>query len=392
MANASLMTRLRAKAAGEIPAATLEAYRAAGAGAYDLFVAAEQRRAADPGAAAGTFFLGTWNAFALQTLGDAFVEADYEADPNTVGFVPPVTAEQALAFYAEVEQWLVRARQAEHDGGRELDADVPAELPGWAEVEPCPDPHLHAMMAACKKVADHAAIAVGDLERRPDVDAKVVATLRGELTAVSTAADYAQQLHTQYHRSRRDRALHERIEQSVKDAIERGYRLGQLAAMPELVERSAGAALRSPKRLPLPGEPGFDPWCLTDPRTRSQWQADPAARRAIDVLWRSDPSPERTLRIQGEIDAALERGDIDYAVGPDGRRLGNYYCCPWAPIYEAKRRVRIAGLRLEPKQQFTFDVSAEEIFAGGTFTRELMLGDFRPTNEVDYCDPTAGGR
>src|SRR5260370_34027040 len=45
--------------------------------------------------------LCTWNAFALQTLGDELVEADYQADPRTAGFLPPVTAEQPAAQFRD---------------------------------------------------------------------------------------------------------------------------------------------------------------------------------------------------------------------------------------------------------------------------------------------------
>ena len=35
--------------------------------------------------------LAAWNAFVVQTLGEMLLDADYRADPGTVGFVPPVT-------------------------------------------------------------------------------------------------------------------------------------------------------------------------------------------------------------------------------------------------------------------------------------------------------------
>ena len=34
----------------------------------------------------------------------------------------------------------------------------------------------------------------------------------------------------------------------------------------------------------------------------------------------------------------------------------------------------------------------EELIAeGGAFKRDLLVGPFSPTNDVDYCDPDAGG-
>lgn len=396
----TLMTRLRAKLAGELADDTLAAYRAAGASAHDLLVEAEERRAgltaddywAVP-AAEQAFFLCTWNAFALQTLGEAFVTADFEHDPGTVGFLPPVTAEQALAFFAEVEQWLVRARQAEASPGFELDLHVPAELPEWVEVEPCPMAHLHAMLSACRSLTEHAEIALADLKpRAPAERAKDLAAIESLLVAAKVAAEYAEQLHSQLDRgSAASQSLHERIESSIKDALAQAYLVGQLAAMPGIERVAATSAGTSGRRLPGPGEPGFDPWCLTDARSRDRWRSDRQARAAVDSLWSYDPDPARTLAIQAEIDAALAAGSVDYATDARGKRLGNYYCCPWSAVYTARRPVTIGGKRLRAQQQFTFDVSAEEIVEGGPFKRELLLASFSPTDEIDYCDPNAGG-
>src|SRR5512146_1766324 len=87
--------------------------------------------------------LCAWNAFALQTLGDQLVEADHQADPRTAGFLPPVTAEQAAVFLGEGEQWSARARRAASDETYDITAEiaVPAPLPEWVEVEPCPRAH-----------------------------------------------------------------------------------------------------------------------------------------------------------------------------------------------------------------------------------------------------------
>lgn len=88
--------------------------------------------------------LCTWNAYALQTLGESFMDADYAAVPRTVGYLPPVTAEQAARFLGEVEYSSAAAHRGPADPGFDITADqaVPARLPAWAEVEPCPVPHL----------------------------------------------------------------------------------------------------------------------------------------------------------------------------------------------------------------------------------------------------------
>lgn len=397
----TLMTRLRARVAGEVATDTISAYRAAGASVYGLLVEAEQERTSldtddywTVQEAKQSYFLASWNAFVLQSIADAFVDADFAFDPGTVGFLPPVTAEQATRFYAEVEHWLVRAHQARADPSYRLDLHVPAELPEWVEVEPCPMAHLHAMLTAARKLREHAQIAVADLRNRtPEARRPELAKIESLLAAAETTADYADQLHTELHGGgRASQGLHERIERSIQDAVEKAFLVGQLAAMPELEHKVPPRDDVRGRRLPGPGEPGFDPWCLTDPRTRAQWQRDPQAKAAVDSLWRHDPDPARTLELQAAIDAALANGAIDYATDARGRRLGNYFCCPWAPVYVAKRPAQIGGTRLRPLQQFTFDVSAEEILEGGDFKRELLLASFSTTDEIDYCDPEAAGR
>lgn len=394
-----LLTRVRATLRGEVLADTLEAYRRAGTTVVDVFLEAEQRRSAlsaegtdlwsaPPGTQA--LLLCTWNAFALQTLGDALLDADYAADPKTVGYVPPVTAEQALAFYAEVEPWLARARQAQDDDGFRLDVHVPAQLPPWAETEPCPREHLLAMLAAMATLSEHAELAVADAQRSAGTEhAEDVRRLREALTGAVTAADYAQALLTE----RASPQLHERIEEHVEPALEAAHRVGQLAATPRLIAGadSLPALVAGAGSLPAPGQPGFDPWRLTDPESRSRWQRDPQARRAVQSLWDLDPDPRRTLEIQAQIEQAADRGYIERATDRRGRRLGNYYCCPWAAVYRARRPVSIGGRRLRTLEQFTFDVSAEELAEGGAFRREVLVGDFSPTDHVDYCDPGAGG-
>jgi hypothetical protein len=387
-----LWTRLVAHLDGEVPATTLEAYRRAGAGVYEVLSEVELRRAAmgpedgHPGTAdraSRTLELCAWNAFALQLLGDELLAGVYRAKPSTVGFVPPVTAEQAHAFYSQVEGWLSRARQALSNPTYRLDVEVPAELPGWSETEHCPREHLEALFAAARRLYQRAAIALDDAARcEPSGRGQDLAPLRELLASVETAIDYADRLH----RGDVDDQVHERIEASVRDAIETAYLFGQLAAMPELLDRRQGKPPpgRLRRKLALPGQPGFDPWCLTDPVVRSLRERDARFRRAIELLWRHDPHPEVTLAIQGQINHALARGAVAYATDRHGHPVGRHFCCPWAPIYVARRRVTIAGRHLKTLEQFTLDVSAEPLASGGKFRRRILRGPFEDAATVDF--------
>jgi len=390
---------------GEVSSDTLEAYRRAGNAVYDLLKQVEDQRLAlkvqgvhpwKVEAATQVEFLCAWNAFALQTLGDEFLDADSRASPATVGYVPPVTARQVHTFYSQVEEWLSRARQAQSNPAYQLDVDVPADLPPWAEVEPCPGPHLDAMLAATRALRTHAegAMAVFEVAGTPQERQNTVQQLRQLLADASTKAEYAQGLWG------RDvpQELHEQIERHVKVALEEYYHLGQYLAVPRLLDRPqpradrpASAIAHERRRPPGPGEPGFDPWCLTDPATHDAWKRDPQACETIALLWQYDPDPQRTLGLQEQIDAAYARGDLADATNRAGQRLGHDYCCPWAAIYVVRRPVTIGGRRLGTLQQFTLDVSAEGALKGEEFKREILVANFQPTTRIDYCNPREGG-
>lgn len=80
-----------ARIEGEVPSDTLEAYRQAGTAAYALLDRLDEERLArkiepiDPWSRpSGTQVeqVCAWNAFMLQALGDAFLDADYAANPD----------------------------------------------------------------------------------------------------------------------------------------------------------------------------------------------------------------------------------------------------------------------------------------------------------------------
>lgn len=397
----TLMTRLAAVLRGEVAATTVEAYRRAGAVAYEDLLRAESLRCDLIGTGADLWsaalgsrsqLLCTWNAFALQALGDELVESDYRAEPGTVGYLPAVTAEQAARFLGQVAQWSARARRANADPGYDVSIEVslPVSLPAWVEVEPCPRPHLDAMVSAAAMMRDHASTALADFLRAgiPPAKKDVADRIAGMVAEADGVVSHAMAMWS----PSAVEAVHESVERSLKRGIEAYYLIGQVLAMPALLDRAAAqVAVMTGSSLPLPGEVGFDPWCLTDPNERARWRRDPAARRAIEVLWRSDPDPGATLTIQAQIDAAVAAGVVTRGNTASGASLGYYYCCPWSAIHLVRSPVVIGGRRLRAGDEFVFDVSAEELADGGAFTRELVLGPFHQTNEVDYCDPTAGG-
>jgi|SRR5579859_1022399 len=124
----------------------------------------------------------------------------------------------------------------------------------------------------------------------------------------------------------------------------------------------------------------LDPWIITAPQAKERFQTDDEAVKAMVNTWRHDPDHPHTVQIQQEIEAAVGRGSL-------ARTDSYYFCCPWSPIFNVNRDVTVGGKSLKRGEQFTFDISAEEIPEGGKFRREILVGDFSTTNKVDYCLP-----
>ncbi|BCM89906.1 hypothetical protein IAD21_01756 [Abditibacteriota bacterium] len=427
----TLWNRFCAKMAGEVSADTLEAYRRASLAVYDALDHLETHRkiALDNGKnvwtmapAAKAETLCTWNAFVLQTLGDRFLEADYEGDPTTVGFVPPITADQILRFYTPVEGWLNRAQQAHFNPDYKLDWPVPAQLPQWSDVEPCPNAHLVGMLEAMRAVRDHTQAALTFLETsepKTDDEKKSKNTIRQLQASAIARARYADDMMN----GNPSRDVHERVEEHVKAAIEDFFLLGQLLAMPELALKINApqqqpqsppkpvspptstfdsfssnvdiwgtpappmAPSTPPAGLGRPNDPNFDMWCLTSPEARTKFKQDREAVRAIKTLWQLDPDPNRTIQIQSEINAALQRGDIGYALDRYNQKLGHFFCAPWGAVYITKRPITLGNERLGAMQQFIFNVTCEGVNLGAPFEREIMTGNFTPTTKFEYGDP-----
>lgn len=400
----SIWGRIVAVTQGEVNTKILEAYRRAGNTIHDQLHAAENRRlerkitGESPWTASTSSqleLLCTWNAHVLQVLGDKFLDADYSAQPVTAGFVPRVTYDQVEALYSQVEGWLSKSRQAAINPNYSLDVYLPATLPTWAEVEPCPRPHLDGIMAAIRHIRTHAeaAMKVFEDEDTPKDQQDVLNYLRQLFAEANTKTDYIEGLW----QPKASLELHERIEEQAKVAIESYYRLGQLLAMPNLAEEELKSSKNRSKPQqgnqkvpiwpPLPGEAGFDPWVMTDPSQRNRLKRDSKAKKAIENMWKYDPNPRRTLGLFAEIEAARERKDVDYAKNPNGTPFGFYMCTPYAAIYEVKRPLSIHGKRLGTAQRFSFEASPEAVLLGKEFEFGLLVHDFRPA-QLDYCDPS----
>jgi hypothetical protein len=379
--------RVRAALRGGRRAGALDALRRAGVVIYGELAEAEEARAALLAAGGDVWtmsssmsghMIATWNAFALQTLGESLLGTEH---------LPPATFEQAWTWLATASEWLNVARQA--SANPQYDATehfrLPADPPELVEAGRMAKAQLTAMVVAVTPLREHVELALYDLERCAGRDNRGDRGDRGrqlnmlrQLAAEAVAAgDYAASLCD----GPADDRLRAYTESHLERAIVLWFHLGQLAAMPALI---GGYRLtRAPTRLDaraLPGGQDFDPWCLTCPQGRARWKADPRARLAVSALWSADPDPAQTLGIQAQIDRALADGDVAQAVR-DGRPI-YYFGCPWPSIYRVRHKVRLGGRRLTAPQLFTLHVEATR----NRFIRQIVVGPFDTTAQVRYGD------
>lgn len=260
--------RLVARLRGEVPATALEAYRRASLPVFELFEQMERRRleckidGMDPWAvppATRAAFLCAWNAFVLQTLGNDILDADYRGEPATLGFVPPVTADQVLSFYEEVEGWVNRACQAQANPAYQLDVPVPAQLPEWSDVEPSPDSHLLGMLHAMRAVRDHAAAATAFLPQQTANAGRQAQlnSIRQVHASAQASARYAEELCGVDPVP----AVYDRAQEHARRAIEQFFLLGQP------IRSSTGSVRTAPARTAR----AFPPPPRLPPFRRGRW-------------------------------------------------------------------------------------------------------------------------
>jgi hypothetical protein len=229
---------------GEVPASTLEIYRRTGILVYEALDEAEGKRleiqiqGLSPWSlpiGTQTYLLSVWNAFTLQTLGDQFLDTDYQCNPATAGYVPARTAQQILIFYNQVEPWLTRAHQARNDPAYQLDIPLPAALP-WLEIEsyPLSLSHVEGLMTIARSLRVHVEGAMATFEslELPPYKQSSLDQLRQLLGKSTSQLDYAEQLWE-------NQIAIDQVQEYAKATIDCYYQLGQLLAMPQLVKRIA---------------------------------------------------------------------------------------------------------------------------------------------------------
>jgi hypothetical protein len=168
---------------------------------------------------------------------------------------------------------------------------------------------------------------------------------------------------------------------TMQAGLDRAYQVGQLLALPELMSATPapdpGPATHDSSTLALflPGDAGFDPWCLTDPLERQQREEYATLVERLDAFWKSDPEPQKSLAIQAEISAAIESGAVQYLPEGTGLALSRIASrCPWPGVLYTTTALTIAGTELASGACFVLDVGPGENGFRHTITTRPSAG------------------
>ena len=96
---------------------------------------------------------------------------------------------------------------------------------------------------------------------------------------------------------------------------------------------------------PAPGEPGFDPWALTDPHVRAALQRLAAARELLDAVW-TGGTAVALVATADAIAVAAAQGRVSPAQNPNGTWRAPLRPAPWPTVWVTREVVTIAGTEL----------------------------------------------
>lgn len=397
----SVGTRLRAAIKGEVSAADVDALLRGSGHLEELREAIAQRREAGelthPGrpwethAEISHALLYFWVAQALATIARALKEVDDETDPATVGYMPPATHTQAMSLLRQVPDFLALTAAAVADPTYEGDRALPVSLQPRIEVEGrCPPPHLKGLLRGAQRLNEYAQVEVetycGTLSH-PDVPEQVASAMRrlqAELARAQSNLRTAEAAVMPILNGQRvDQQTHEEAENYLWSSLETYMWLGQIVAMPSLLDEpvvgrttGTGGHRPPPPRVSRTVAHG-DRWLLTSDMARRElsstgrtpWAEDELQELWTKKRWRLSPEEARYL-------------DEVSNLAADGSITSQQYLaeCPFNPIWTPQRDVVVAGRRFRRGQQFAYNHHDGK---GEVLTGFHAVGDFMACEDDD---------
>lgn len=295
---------------------------------------------------------------AYQVFVHELLAADAAYEPQTAGYLPRVTYDQANALSHQIQPCLQNAIAALSNVTTEAEVALPLVLGPRIESEgqPCPIAHLQGMIAAAREVREWAAGLIAQYahavsQTTVPVPAEITAhlnELQGRLQQADSQLRFGTDLVGQVSQQGATAELHEEAENNLWNALQNFFLINQAVAIPGLFHARPQVPAGSQSRR-----------VYRDQRIRPNdlWRvAAPSARSELrGTEFGTDEMNEMCEKMGGilsagaqqyldEVEAAMQRGDVQI--------IASMANCPFEPLYRARRDLDIANTHVPAGYEF----------------------------------------
>ncbi len=326
----------------------------------------------------------TYQVFVQQLLA-----ADAATDPETEGFLPRVTYDQANALAHQIQPNLQMAVAALTDPDFQLEVALPLTLGPRIEAEGvCPMTHLEGLIAAAREVREWAAGLIAEYAAAvehatpasvssgsapasaslaPAAPTEHIAALNSRLAQADTQLRFGVDLVGQVTQGKVTPELHEQAETYLWQALGSYFLLNQAVALPDLLRASDVPAKSAASRKPRvyhdqPVHPK-DLWRIAAPSARSELRGTEFGR---------DEMQEMCEKMGGILSAGAQQyqHDVEIAVRRgDAVSVGAMANCPFEPLYRARTALTLAGAHVPANYEFHWNYHRGHIESLQRFSR-----------------------
>ncbi len=306
----------------------------------------------------------------LQVFVKELLAADATFDPQTEGYLPHITYDQANALCQQIQPALHYTLAALNDPAFVPDIPMPLVLGPRVEYgeQPCPVTHLQGMIGAAREVREWAAGLIAQYTNAvngvtvavPEEISTHIKALQGRLAQADSQLRFGTDFAGQVSQGQATPEMHMQAENSLWDALQSYFLLNQAVALPEV--------LRPGQPFPAVNHqvtaPGFyqdmrispdDLWRVAAPTARSELRGTEFGTSEMREMWQK-MGGILTARVQqylNEVEAAVARGDA-YPIAA----MAN---CPFEPIYRTRRPLDIAGMTVPADDEFHWNFHHDDI-------------------------------
>jgi hypothetical protein len=379
---------------GEVSDENIQAYMRAASQIQEIWLQIDERIAA-------LQVQGTpiWNAYAQSGYSLAFIRyarayqvfvqellsADTIFDPQTVGYLPRITSDQANALCYQMQAALHDAVGSLHDPAYIPGVPFPLVLGPRIEKndQPCPTTHFQGMMAAAREMREWAAgliaqydnaVTKTDMPIPPSITTHLSA-LRGRLAQADSHLRFGIDMAGQASQGKTPQHLHEETENVLWNALQQYFLLNQAIAMPQFLHTRPTPVPPLSSARPQPYEANVtrtyhdrlirpdDLWRIASPSARQELRGTRFGTDEMQEMCEKMGGilSASTQQYLDEVDAVVARNDAYPVVA-----MAN---CPFEPIYRSRRTLQIAGATIPANYEFHWDFHRGYIEASPRFQR-----------------------